>query len=206
MNWWGGFIPFARYLLRCASGTIPEFQQHGLLRAGGRIRTHNLLFRSQWICLGQLSTTMYAGVHTRRCFLVYVPSVALEWSRDSPLWLSKAKKGHSSLEEWPLQLPLNSGFVWEPAGGFEPSTCCVRNTHSPLTHCHLFTDGDQFSRRSLHRLSPTGYRWIHQLWSKLWSRFGHATMGPEYGVAILWHLSVITGDLTIVAGRASEAS
>jgi hypothetical protein len=71
-----------------------------------------------------------ASVRTHRCLLVLVPAVALEWPRGSPLWLSKIKNGHSSIEEWPLQMPMNPGFVMEPVVGFEPTACCLRNSCS----------------------------------------------------------------------------
>ena len=67
-----------------------------------------------------------AGVHARRmsprsptrCGFRMVPVI----QSGSPSWLSKIEKGHSRLEEWPLQIRLNSGFVLVSPEGLEPST------------------------------------------------------------------------------------
>ena len=59
------------------------------------------------------------------------------------------KKATLRLEEWSLQVPLNSGFVWEPAGGFEPSTCCLRISWLVLHHCPLVSMDVEFSWVSL---------------------------------------------------------
>jgi len=87
----------------------PALQGHSALRRtvsheanGPRNCGHSSGFQPMTRCLeasgsaGVTCPPRCAGVHTRRCFLVYVPSVALEWSRDSPLWLSKIEKGHPS--------------------------------------------------------------------------------------------------------------
>ena len=46
-------------------------------------------------------------------------------------------------------MPLNSGFVWEPAGGFEPSTCCLRISWLILHHCPLVSMDVEYFRVSL---------------------------------------------------------
>jgi hypothetical protein len=59
---------------------------------------------------------MCAGVHKRLCLLVFVSSVASTMVFRHPEWFAllavNIKKGHSPCEEWPLQMPLYSGFVW----------------------------------------------------------------------------------------------
>ena len=67
-----------------------------------------------------------AGVHTRRCLLVFVSSAVPRMVSCHPLWLpswlSNIEKGHSPCEEWPLPMRLNSGFVLVSPEGLEPST------------------------------------------------------------------------------------
>ena len=67
-----------------------------------------------------------AGVHTRRCLHVFVSSVVPRIVSRHPLWLSSwlsnIEKGHSSIEEWPLQVPMDSGFVLVSPVGLEPTT------------------------------------------------------------------------------------
>jgi hypothetical protein len=109
-----------------------------------------------------------ASIHANLSSFLY-----LRWPQNGPViclfGCQSGKKATLRLEGWPLQMPLNSGFVREPAGGFEPSTCCLRNALSLISQIHTFPDRDGFSRRSVNRLSPCGNLWVPQLWSPLWS-------------------------------------
>ncbi len=42
----------------------------------------------------------------------------------------KTSKGHTLSRMWPAPIGVISGFVWEPAVGFEPTACCLRNSCS----------------------------------------------------------------------------
>jgi hypothetical protein len=59
-----------------------------------------------------------------------------------------AKKGRSSIEEWSLGMPLNSGFIWEPAVGFEPTACCLRIFWLLFHPCPLVSMDVEFFRVS----------------------------------------------------------
>jgi hypothetical protein len=56
------------------------------------------------------------------------------------------RKSHSPIEEWPSEIALNSDFVWEPAGGFEPSTCCLRISWFMVYQCPLVSTNVEYFR------------------------------------------------------------